>query len=168
MTFPNFFKGFFTWLSNIYTLCKCLFICVFKIGKTHLFLLRKYSYFELSKGVYYIFIIKAVITRSVFVCLQCPATEGTAFGSPTEIHLSFAKAGAKLIEMPVFVCFLCAEWVFLCWNEGEMWGFTAEKWRKTGVLWLKFWGCGGDAKRQGKYHIFDFGTLFVVRVHLCI
>lgn len=51
---------------------------------------------------------------------------------------------------------------------GEMWGFIAEKWRKTGVLWLKFWGESGDAKRQSKYHVFDFGTLFVMRVRLCI
>ena len=34
-----------------------------------------------------------------------PTTEGTAPASRTEMYLPFAKAGAKLIEMPVFVCF---------------------------------------------------------------
>ena len=34
-----------------------------------------------------------------------PTTENTMHISRIEIYLSFAKVGAKLIEMPVFVCF---------------------------------------------------------------
>lgn len=87
-----------------------------------------------------------------------PTTESTMHISPIEMYLSFAKVGAKLIEMPVFVCFFCA-------RNGC---FCAEMWAKIGVLWLKFWGEGGKAKRQSKHHVFDFGTLFVMRVRLCI
>ena len=48
-----------------------------------------------------------------------PTTESTMH---IEMYLSFAKAGAKLIEMPVFVCFLCAEWVFFVLKYGQNMG----------------------------------------------
>ena len=42
-----------------------------------------------------------------------PTTESAAPASRTEIHPALAEMGAKLMEMPVFVCFLCVGWVFL-------------------------------------------------------
>ena len=39
--------------------------------------------------------------------------------SCTEIHSALAEMDTKLIEMPVFVCFLCAEWVFFVLKYGQ-------------------------------------------------
>ena len=61
-----------------------------------------------------------------------PTTEGTAPASRTEMHLSFAKAGAKLIEMLLFVCFLCAEWVFFAVKCGQNMGVYGRKMEKNG------------------------------------
>ena len=61
-----------------------------------------------------------------------PTTEGAAPASRTEMYLPFAKAGAKLIEMLLFVCFLCAEWVFFVLKCGQNMGFYSWKMEKNG------------------------------------
>lgn len=118
--------------------------------------------------------------RSVFVCLQCPAlsagwiagiptTEGAAPGSCTEMRPALVKMGADLIEMPVFVCVFVRGIGVFAVKCGQNVGFYGRKLEKNGGFVTEILGGdGGDAKRQGKHHIFDFGMLFVVRVRLCI
>ena len=103
--------------------------------------------------------------RSVFVRLQCPAplaggsagtptTGSAAPASRTEIHPALAEMGAKLMEMPAFVCVFVRGMGIFALKCGQ-------KLEKNGGFVTEIWGEGGDAKRQSRHHIFDFGTLFV-------
>lgn len=104
---------------------------------------------------------RKIVVRSVFVCLQCPElsdgwiagtwiAEGTTPASCIEMHLPFAKAGAKFIEMLLFVCFLCAEWVFFVLKYGWNVGFYSWKMEKNGGFVTEILGWGWGCKKTEK------------------
>ena len=89
--------------------------------------------------------------RSVFVRLQCPAplaggsagtptTGSAAPASRTEIHPALAEMGAKLMEMPAFVCVFVRGMGIFAVKCGQNMGFYGQKLEKNRGFVTEIWG----------------------------
>lgn len=116
-------------------------------------------------------VISLLWKNSCKVCFYMPAISSLAAGTPTtgsaapapciEIHSAFAEMGAGLMKVPAFVCVFVRGMGIFALKCGQNVGFYGRKLEKNGGFVTEIWGEGGDAKRQSRHHIFDFGTLFV-------